>query len=157
MTLPFNCEGITLSEEAIRLPDQSNRFRGVASTHLPPVFKKLLPNHKLEMKLISNASDPFSLDLGFFKKLKDSGFLDHYMLFTNRKLSGLRDPILEQRITEGSGASNCVLGLEQIHLYLEGSPSIVRQMELNKLLMPLEFYEDDSLDYAQKIDDLLKE
>ena len=77
------------------------------------------------------------------KKLKDDGKVDYYLLFTNRKLSGLQDPKIEDFLDNEVGVENNILGEESIQLWLQRYPKIVRTLGLNKLLMPLQFYEID--------------
>lgn len=85
-------------------------------------------------------------ELESIKKLKDDKKIDFYLLFTNRKLSGLQDPKIEDIIGEKIDVPNCIIGLERIQLWLRTYPDIVKVLELNKLLMPLEFYEQDIQD-----------
>ena len=82
-------------------------------------------------------------ELAKLKALKDQDKVDYYLVFTNRKLSGLQDPKIEDLIDEKAGVENCVYGEETIQLWLQEYPDIVKTLGLNKLLMPLEFYERD--------------
>jgi len=75
--------------------------------------------------------------------LKEQGKIDYYLVFTNRKLSGLKDPKIEDLIGEKTGLENCVFGEERIQLWMQEYPNIVKALGLKKLLMPLEFYEED--------------
>jgi len=77
------------------------------------------------------------------KVLKDQGKIDYYLLFTNRKLSGLKAPKIEDLFDITVGVENCVFGEERIQLWLNEYPGVVKTLGLNRLLMPLEFYEDD--------------
>ena len=77
------------------------------------------------------------------KKLNDDKKIDFYIIFTNRKLSGLQDPKIEDFIDEKIGVPSCIIGLERIQLWLKEYPEIPKALELNKLLMPLDFYEQD--------------
>jgi len=85
-------------------------------------------------------------EVGSIKKLKDDKKIDFYLLFTNRKLSGLQDPKIEDLIEEEVGVPSCIIGLERMQLWLRAYPDISKVLELNKLLMPLEFYEQDIQD-----------
>lgn len=82
-------------------------------------------------------------ELPKLRELKKQSKIDFYLVFTNRKLSGLQDPKIENLIDEETGVENCVLGEERIQLWLQEYPGIVKTLGLNKLLMPLEFYEKD--------------
>lgn len=85
-------------------------------------------------------------ELEAIKKLKGDKKIEFYLLFTNRKLSGLQDPKIEDLIEEEIGIPNCIIGLERIQLWLKEYSEIPKILELNKLLMPLEFYEQDIQD-----------
>ena len=65
------------------------------------------------------------------------------MLFTDRKLSGIRDSRIENIFSEKIDIENRIIGIERIQLWLEEYPDIVKTLGLNKLLMPIEFYEED--------------
>jgi hypothetical protein len=77
------------------------------------------------------------------KSLKDDEKLDYYLLFTNRKLTGVQDPKIEDFISESLDVENQVLGEERIQKWLQDYPSIVKKHNLKRLLLPLEFYETD--------------
>ncbi len=77
------------------------------------------------------------------KALKDDGKLDYYLVFTNRKLSGLQDGKIEDFIDDKIDVKNVVIGEERIQKWLQDYPQIVKKHNLSKLLLPLEFYEDD--------------
>jgi len=77
------------------------------------------------------------------KKLKKDEKVDYYLLFTNRKLSGVQDPKIEDFFDKEVGVTNSVLGEERIQLWLREYSEIAKTLGLNKLLMPLQFYEKD--------------
>ena len=82
-------------------------------------------------------------ELPKLKNLKEDGKVDYYLIFTNRKLSGLRDPKIEDFIDNEVDVKNIILGEKNIQLWLQEHHEIVNIMGLNKLLLPLEFYEKD--------------
>jgi len=82
-------------------------------------------------------------ELPKIKSLKKAGKIDYYLIFANRKLSGLQDPKIEDLIDGNVGVPNMVLGIERIDLWLKTHPQIAIKANLNRLLMPLQFYEDD--------------
>ncbi len=154
-----------------------------------------------------------SKELPKLRKLKEQGKIDFYIIFTNRKLSGLQDPKIEDFLDKGIGTAisikktseiltlisnypkkfeyddrnqcliyfgimsnserdlyligkkgknekeketikrlfsdsqkeilNCVIAEERIQLWLQEYSDIGKILGLNKLLMPLEFYEKD--------------
>lgn len=85
-------------------------------------------------------------ELPKIKALKEQGKIDFYLIFSNRKLTGLQDPKIEDLIDEYVGVQNIVYGKETIDLWLETQPQIARKANLNRLLMPLQFYEEDLRD-----------
>ena len=76
-------------------------------------------------------------------KLKSENKIDYYLLFTNRKISAIQDCKIEDIIDLEAGVENRIFGEDRIQLWLQEYPVIVKTLELNKLLMPLEFYEKD--------------
>ena len=82
-------------------------------------------------------------ELPKIKELKNKKKLDFYLLFTNRKLSGIQDPKIEDFLSEKVDIKNNIIGIERIQLWLQEYPDIVKTLGLNKLLMPIEFYEED--------------
>jgi hypothetical protein len=83
------------------------------------------------------------------EELVKQGKLDNYLVFTNRKLTSQQDMSIKDTITSYlSGKKlpkiNCqVFGSEKIQLWLKSFPEITKTLNLNKLLIPLNFYEDD--------------
>jgi len=80
------------------------------------------------------------------KKLIESNEIDYYLLFTNRKLSGIKDTKIEDLFKQHTGVENRVLGLERIDLWLNEFPEIAKTLNLNRLLLPIEFNEEDLKD-----------
>lgn len=76
-------------------------------------------------------------------KLKTDKKIEYYLLFTNRKLSGIQDAKIEDIFKEKIGIENRLIGLETIELWLKQYPSIAKALNLNKLLLPLSFDEND--------------
>ena len=77
------------------------------------------------------------------QKLKEKNKIDFYLLFTNRKLSGVQHPKIEDIFDEKTEIENRVIGLETIELWLKQYPTIAKTLNLNKLLLPLSFDEND--------------
>ena len=82
-------------------------------------------------------------EVSSIKNLNNDEKLDHYLIFTNRKLGGIQDPKLENFINENLNVNNQVLGIERINKWLKDYPHIAKRHNLAKLLLPLEFYEED--------------
>ncbi|NQT58531.1 MAG: hypothetical protein HQ557_06070 [Bacteroidetes bacterium] len=79
-------------------------------------------------------------------ELKEAKKVEYYLLFTNRKLSGLQDSKIEDFIKSKIILENRIIGLETIQLFLKSYPDVVKLANLNKLLIPLDFYEEDIRD-----------
>lgn len=75
--------------------------------------------------------------------LKKRGNLDYYLLFTNRSLTGGQSEKLETRIKSETGAKNIIVGLEKIYSWLKTYPVIAKEANLKRLLLPLQFDEND--------------
>jgi len=75
--------------------------------------------------------------------LKEDKKVNYYLLFTNRRLSGLQDAKIEDFIDENVGVENVIIGDERIKKWLDDNPKIVKAHELHKLLLPFQFYEKD--------------
>ncbi|MDR0604327.1 MAG: hypothetical protein LBG80_08515 [Bacteroidales bacterium] len=76
------------------------------------------------------------------QNLKENNELDYYLLFTNRKLTGIQNGNIikifnSQRITYE------IIANEKIQQFLQEYPDIVRTAKLNDLLRPLSFDEAD--------------
>lgn len=69
--------------------------------------------------------------------------VDFYLLFTNRKLSGVQDSKIEDVLDEKIPVENRLIALERILLWLKEYPDIAKFLNLNKLLLPIDFKEDD--------------
>lgn len=88
--------------------------------------------HILKREVIPSINNLFS-----------SNKVDFYLLFTNRKLSGVQDIKIEDIFEEKVPVENRLIALERILLWLKEYPEIVRILNLNKLLLPIDFREDD--------------
>lgn len=81
--------------------------------------------------------------------LKKNNEIDFYLLFTNRKLSGIQDKKIEDIFDGKANIENRIIALERIQLWLKEYPKIVKTLKLNKLLMPLDFNENDIREIVQ--------
>lgn len=78
------------------------------------------------------------------KSLKKQREVDNYLLFTNRRLSGLEEPKLVSGLKQKTGVQNIwVIGLETIVSHLDANPDIVATMKLNLFQSPLRIYSKD--------------
>ena len=79
-------------------------------------------------------------------KLKENKEIDYYLLFTNRKLSGIQDKKIEDLFDKNINIENRVIGSGRIDLWLNEYPEIAKILNLNRLLLPLDFNENDLKD-----------
>jgi len=79
------------------------------------------------------------------KKLKAIGEIDNYMLFTNRKYSGVKGEELCRKIIQETGISNAVIiGKEVINnQFLNANKDIVRSYKLDQHHIPFEFSDEE--------------
>ncbi len=79
------------------------------------------------------------------KKLKDDGDVDCYLLFTNRKYSGVKGEELLKKIIDQTGVMNTVIiGKETINdRFLNQNKEIVRLYKLDLLHIPFDFSDDE--------------
>lgn len=91
------------------------------------------------------------------KTLVDNNELDYYLLFTNRKLSGITDAKISDFIDSNLDVENRVIGDERIQLWLNEYPDIGKTLNLNKLFLPLEFYEKDLKEIILKFSEMREE
>ncbi|MCP4703323.1 MAG: hypothetical protein GY865_01835 [candidate division Zixibacteria bacterium] len=133
---------------------RDGKFEGKAN-NLPSDVKQLegkfIIQSKHTTKINASCSDSefdtkITKEIKKVRELKKQGEIDYYLLFTNRKLTGNKDAEIKKRIFEETGIENRIFGLESILLWLKEYPRIAEISKLNKLLMPLQFYEKDLQD-----------
>jgi hypothetical protein len=94
-------------------------------------------------------------------KFQDNGKADYYLLFTNRKLSGLKDEQISDFLDIELNIPNRIFGEERIQLWLRDYPDIAKKLNLNRLFIPLKFYEKDLKDvivtFAKRQDEISKQ
>lgn len=87
-------------------------------------------------------------------KLKEKGEVDYYLLFTNRKRSG--NNTTEEEIKAETTVETRLIAEEQIQDYLQQYPNVASATKLNRLLMPLEFDEEDIKEVVLAIRNAIK-
>jgi len=86
------------------------------------------------------------------KKLREAGQLDHYMLFANRRLTGLSETeICEHIATECNipVTSIYLCGQEQLELWLKRFPKVAQEAKLDALDSPLIVSPDEIAEVVQ--------
>ncbi len=133
----------------------ANNFPSSAS----PWNGKFIIQAKHTTNMIASCSDSefntlLKKEVESIKKLKDDYKIDNYIMFTNRKLTGLQDPKIEDFIEEELEINNQILGIERIQKWLQDYPQIVKKHKLDNLLLPLQFYEEDLKDIIVSFSDI---
>ncbi|WP_428070388.1 ABC-three component system protein [Chryseobacterium gambrini] len=79
------------------------------------------------------------------KLLKSTGDIDCYILFTNRKFTGVTGESLVKKIKEETGLDNVeIIGKESLNdLYINNSKSIIKEFKLDLHHIPFDFSEDE--------------
>ena len=79
------------------------------------------------------------------KILKSNGDIDNYLLFTNRKYSGVKGEAILKKITSETGVSNsAIIGKELINnQYLNPNKDIVRLYNLHMVSIPFDFSDEE--------------
>jgi hypothetical protein len=85
-------------------------------------------------------------------RLVSERLLDHYLLFTNRKLGGKSDETLEKLILGAGAATAHVIARERIHAQLDLHPDVVRSIHaLRSLQEPLLLEPSDLADVIHNV------
>lgn len=74
------------------------------------------------------------------RKLREASQIDHYMLFSNRRLAGNADQVITAHISKECGlpeASIYLCGIEQLELLLKQFPEVAKLAELDPVDSPL--------------------
>lgn len=77
------------------------------------------------------------------KKLKEDNNIDYYLLFTNYKLTGIKDTDIEKRIKSETNIPTLLFADEKIQDFLKTYHDVVKKAELNRLLLPFVFDDTD--------------
>lgn len=79
------------------------------------------------------------------KKLRDGGEIDNYLLFTNRKYTGIKGDVLLNKIINKTGVVNSVIiGKEVINnQFLNPNKDIIRQYKLHMNHIPFDFSDEE--------------
>jgi hypothetical protein len=89
-------------------------------------------------------SSVLSKEIPRIERLVDDGELDHYLLFSNRRLAGNTESVVRERLQNETGAKTVeVFGIERIELLLKRHPEIVRIANIAEVNMPLRVSPDD--------------
>ncbi|OGE31534.1 hypothetical protein A3C59_05315 [Candidatus Daviesbacteria bacterium RIFCSPHIGHO2_02_FULL_36_13] len=137
---------------------RDSRFEGTAQ-HVPsdaaPWSGRFIIQAKHTVNSNGSCSDPdfnseVRKEIVKVKVLKVNGEIDNYLIFTNRSLTGNTHSIICKKIKDETLVENVDLfGKERINLWLNKYDGIAEALNLNKLAIPLQFYEKDIKDLIQ--------
>lgn len=90
-----------------------------------------------------NKASILNKEIKRLKEVKKEQHFDHYLLFTNRKLSGIEHPRIIKKIKEAVELSNVeIIGREQISQYLDSHNQLAHKW-FNKLTSVFRFFDKD--------------
>jgi hypothetical protein len=97
-----------------------------------------------------NRSSVVADEIPRIKKLKKKEEVDHYLMFTNRRLPAGRREVIVTAISDDTGVESLDLhGVEYITGLLERRPEIVTATGLDRLLGPIRFHAADLKDIVE--------
>lgn len=106
----------------------------------------LAPFAKFSDKSFSSEAESSTLseEIPKVKRLVTSGELDHYLLFSNRRLGAQADAAIRARIEGQTGVKSVSLfGVERLDQMLKAHPDVEDNLKLNALNAPLIITSDD--------------
>ena len=93
-------------------------------------------------------------ELPRIKKLREGKSLDHYLLFSNRRLAGNAESEIRQYLADGAGiavGSVYLCGIEQVELWLKTFSDVPKLADLDPIDSPLIVSPDDLSEIVQAL------
>jgi hypothetical protein len=135
---------------------RDGKFSGTAQSYpsaKEPWFGKFIIQAKHTNNPIASCSDSdferiVRDEIEKIKKLKDAGDIDCYLLFTNRKYTGIKgEDSLKEIVAETGVEKSVIIGKETINdRYLNQYKEIVRQYKLDLHHIPFDFSDEEIKD-----------
>lgn len=103
---------------------------------------------------ISSNSSVIGKELPRIKNLRENNELDHYLLFSNRKLTGNSEAEIRNHIATNCGlpiSSVYLCGTEQLELWLKQFPEVVQYASLDPVDSPLIVSPDDLAEVVEAL------
>jgi hypothetical protein len=95
-----------------------------------------------DRNFFGNKSSTITLEIEKIIKLKKKDEINNYICFTNRKLTGNKELEIRKQILDETKIEN--VGMHGIEFIEDNiTKEIIKEFNLNKSLLPFEFYEDD--------------
>jgi hypothetical protein len=134
---------------------RDGKFTGTAAKFPSPsrTWKgKFIVQSKHSSSALSSCSDgtfrtEVNKEIQKIKELKAAGDVDNYILFTNRKYTGVGGESLLKHIERETGLSNIsIVGRETMNSLLNQNRSLISQFELDKHHIPFDFSDEEIKD-----------
>ncbi|WP_245391527.1 ABC-three component system protein [Thioflexithrix psekupsensis] len=103
---------------------------------------------------VESKSNIIAKEIPKIKNLKDNKQLDHYMLFSNRKLSAIAESEIRTHISTKCGIpeeSIYLCGVEQLESYLKTFPDVPKRANLDPINSPLIVSPDDLAEIVEAL------
>ncbi|MEM9454611.1 MAG: ABC-three component system protein [Myxococcota bacterium] len=91
----------------------------------------------------SDATSILTQELERIQKLVSDGELEHYLLFSNRRLAGVADAQIRNRIMQSGTTTVELFGIERLDLLLKVHPQILSIAGISEVNAPLRVSPDD--------------
>ena len=128
---------------AERYPSTAGPWVGtvvVQAKHTSGLNKKFTDSDFFSKTAVNAKSTVLGEEIPRIKRLRDSKKLDHYMLFSNRRLTGEGESAIRETISKQCGvpeASICVAGVEVIERWLKAYPDAAGRAGIDAMDFPL--------------------
>jgi len=102
----------------------------------------------------TSANTVISKEIPRIKKLREIKQLDHYMLFSNRRLTGNAETEIREYIAkecEIPATSIYLCGIEQLEMWLKRFPQVAKEANLDPVDSPLTISPDDLAEVVQAL------
>lgn len=127
---------------AERFPSQAKPWSGVFN--IQAKHTTIFNANCSDNDFLENQTSVLNKEVKRLKEIKLITPFDNYILFTNRKLSGITHPIIIKKLKDELLLQNTeIIARDQIDTYLTDYPFIANQFGLFKFIAPLRFYEKD--------------
>jgi hypothetical protein len=132
---------------------RDGKFEGTAekypSSHDPWSGKFIVQCKHTSNPIASCSDNMFKLEIDKeikkIKKLSENKEVDNYLIFTNRKYTGIAGENLLNHVKTETGLKNvAIIGKETLNdIHIAKSPQIIREFKLNKNIIEFDFNEND--------------
>lgn len=134
-------------------PSQTNPWVGtviIQAKHVQSANRSCSEND-----FFGNQTSVIAKEIPRIQSLKKSGELNHYILFTNRRLSGEAQNLITQEIFNVCNIaleSICLLGIDDLEMYLKRFPNAAVYANLDPIDSPLIVSPHDLADVVERFD-----